>query len=69
MFPFIMPSSSAPGSSITVWDGSSSHLTLQIMLIATAIFMPIVVAYTSWVFRVLRGPVTEEEVSSNHQAY
>ena len=69
MFPFILPSSSAPGSSITVWDGSSSHLTLQIMLIATAIFMPIIVAYTSWVFRVLRGPVTEEEVSSNSQAY
>ena len=69
MFPFILPSSTSPGSSITVWDGSSSHLTLQIMLIATAIFMPVIIAYTSWVFRVLRGPVTEEQVSSNNQAY
>ncbi|MEX0921684.1 MAG: cytochrome d ubiquinol oxidase subunit II [Rhodovibrionaceae bacterium] len=69
MFPFILPSSTEPGSSITVWDGSSSHLTLQVMLIATAIFMPIVIAYTSWVFRVLRGPVTEESVSGNDQAY
>jgi cytochrome d ubiquinol oxidase subunit II len=69
MFPFILPSSTAPGSSITVWDGSSSHLTLQIMLIATLIFMPIVIAYTSWVFRVLRGPVTEEGINSNNQAY
>lgn len=69
MFPFILPSSSAPGSSITVWDGSSSHLTLQVMLIATAIFMPLVIAYTSWVFRVLRGPITEDGVNSNDQAY
>ncbi len=69
MFPFILPSSSAPDSSITVWDGSSSQLTLQVMLIAAVIFMPIVIAYTSWVFRVLRGPVTEEGVSGNSQSY
>lgn len=57
MFPFILPSSVNPSVSLTVWDSSSSHKTLFIMLVATAIFMPIILAYTSWVFAVLRGKV------------
>ena len=69
MFPFILPSSTHPGSSITVWDGSSSQLTLFIMLVATAIFMPLVIAYTSWVYRVMRGRVTTDDVEGSHQAY
>ena len=58
LFPFLLPSSSHPGSSLTVWDASSSHRTLGIMLIAVIIFLPIVLAYTGWVYRVMRGPVT-----------
>ena len=65
MFPFLLPSSSDPGSSLTVWDASSSHLTLFIMLGATVFFMPIVLAYTAWVFRVLRGKVTAGYVEDN----
>jgi len=65
MFPFLLPSSSDPGSSLTVWDASSSHLTLFIMLGATAVFMPIVLLYTAWVFRVLRGKVTAGYVEGN----
>ncbi len=65
MFPFLLPSSTDPGSSLTVWDSSSSHLTLFIMLIATAIFMPVILAYTSWVFSVLRGKVTADYVEGN----
>ncbi|HEY6643832.1 cytochrome d ubiquinol oxidase subunit II [Povalibacter sp.] len=57
-FPFLLPSSLDPGSSLTLWDASSSRLTLLIMLIATLIFMPLILAYTSWVFRVLRGKVS-----------
>ena len=69
MFPFIMPSSSDPGSSLTVWDASSSHLTLFIMLIATVIFMPLILAYTAWAFRILRGKVTAGDVESSGEAY
>ncbi|MBT5659907.1 MAG: cytochrome d ubiquinol oxidase subunit II, partial [Rhodospirillaceae bacterium] len=47
LFPFIMPSSSDPSSSLTVWDSSSSHLTLFIMLLCAAFFMPLIIAYTS----------------------
>jgi cytochrome d ubiquinol oxidase subunit II len=69
MFPFLMPSSSDPGSSLTVWDASSSQLTLQIMLIAALVFMPIVLVYTAWVFRVLRGKVTEAHVRQSESSY
>ena len=65
MFPFILPSSSHPEQSLLVWDSSSSHLTLFIMLIATVIFLPIVLAYTAWVYRVLRGKVTPKTLKDN----
>ncbi|UHD45664.1 cytochrome d ubiquinol oxidase subunit II [Aureimonas altamirensis] len=58
MFPFLLPSSLNPGVSLTVWDASSSHLTLFIMLVATLIFLPLILAYTTWVYSVMRGPVT-----------
>ncbi len=58
MFPFLLPSSSDPGSSLTVWDASSSRMTLFIMLVAAAVFLPLIMAYTAWVFRVVRGKVT-----------
>lgn len=68
MFPFIMPSSSDPQSSLTVWNSSSSHLTLFIMLVVTAIFMPLILMYTAWVYKVLWGKVTEADVKENSHA-
>jgi cytochrome d ubiquinol oxidase subunit II len=62
MFPFILPSTIDPNSSLTVWDASSSHKTLFIMLVATAIFMPLILLYTAWVYRVLWGKVTTAEI-------
>ena len=65
MFPFLMPSDIMPQASLTVWDSTSSHLTLFVMLLATLIFLPIVIAYTGFAFRVMRGPVTARQVESN----
>lgn len=62
MFPFLLPSSSNPGHSLTVFDASSSRATLRNMLIATVIFMPLILAYTAWVYRVLWGKVGEKSV-------
>jgi cytochrome d ubiquinol oxidase subunit II len=59
MFPFILPSTVDPNSSLTVWDSSSSHQTLFVMLVSTVIFMPLILAYTAWVYKVLWGKVTE----------
>lgn len=69
MFPFILPSSVNPRSSLTVWDASSSHLTLFIMLVVTAIFLPIVLAYTAWVYRVLWGKVDEKMIEGGDHSY
>ncbi|MCD7097302.1 cytochrome d ubiquinol oxidase subunit II [Stenotrophomonas sp. MMGLT7] len=69
IFPFLLPSSSQPGSSLTLWDASSSHLTLWIMLLCTIVFLPIILAYTTWVFRVLKGKVTAGEMGENPNAY
>ena len=63
MFPFLMPSSLVPDHSLTAWDASSSHKTLAIMLIATVVFLPLILAYTRWVYRVLRGPVDEARIA------
>ena len=59
LFPFILPSSSFPNYSLTVWDATSSALTLGWMLAATVIFLPIVLGYTIWAYRVMRGPVKQ----------
>ncbi|WP_053293192.1 cytochrome d ubiquinol oxidase subunit II [Burkholderia pseudomallei] len=70
MFPFIMPSSLDPKSSLTVWDSTSSQLTLEVMLVAVIVFLPIILLYTGWVYRVLRGKVTPRVLDENrHSMY
>lgn len=63
MFPFILPSSIDPQSSLTVWDSSSSHFTLFFMLIMAVIFVPLILFYTAWVYKVLWGRVTTAEAT------
>ncbi|MDA8362452.1 MAG: cytochrome d ubiquinol oxidase subunit II [Gammaproteobacteria bacterium] len=69
MFPFMMPSSSDPSQSLTVWDSSSSQLTLLWMLGWTIVFVPIVLVYTSWAFWIMRGKVTPAQVEGDDHAY
>lgn len=69
LFPFLLPSSLDPRSSLTVWDASSSRTTLGIMLLVTALLLPVVFAYTAWVYRVLRGRVSLEHVRRTHGLY
>jgi cytochrome d ubiquinol oxidase subunit II len=69
MFPFILPSVSDPGSSLTVWNSSSSHLTLFIMLFVTAIFLPLILIYTSWVYKVLWGRSSTAALATNPDLY
>ena len=65
LFPFILPSSSDPNSSLTLWDASSSRLTLAVMLGVVILFLPIVLAYTGWVYRVIRGKVTVAAIEAD----
>ena len=68
LFPFVMPSSSNPSASLTVWDAVSSHTTLMIMLVATVIFMPLIIVYTSWAYKVMAGKVTEAYIRENDRS-
>jgi len=70
MFPFVMPSSLDPNSSLTAWDAVSSHKTLGIMFWVVVLMMPIVIFYTGWVYSILRGKVTAAHIRENeHTAY
>jgi len=70
MFPFVMPSSTDPRSSLTVWDAVSSHRTLAIMFWVVVVMLPVVLAYTAWVYRVVRGRVTVADIREDtHVSY
>lgn len=69
MFPFMMPSNLNPSHSLTAWDATSSLHTLRWMFWMVVLFLPLIILYTSWVFRVLRGPVTVEQVRDSHEMY
>lgn len=69
LFPFLMPSSSDPSQSLTLWNAVSSRNTLIWMSGWTAVFMPAILAYTSWAFYVMRGKVKAQHVESDPHAY
>ena len=65
LFPFLLPSSIDPNSSLTVWDAASSSFTLKLVFAFTLIFLPIVIVYTGWVYRVLWGQITAENLETH----
>lgn len=69
MFPYILPSSIDPHSSLTVWNASSSQKTLGIMLVVTVVFLPIVLAYTAWAYKIMWGRLTTDVVSMHPDYY
>ncbi|WP_410016039.1 cytochrome d ubiquinol oxidase subunit II [Sodalis sp. C49] len=70
LFPFIMPSSTMPEASLTVWDATSSLLTLKVMTIVAVIFVPIVLLYTIWCYYKMYGRITKEHIEQNaHTLY
>ena len=65
IFPFVLPSSTQPNASLTIWDCCSSQLTLEITLIAVIVLLPVVLSYTAWAYKVMHGKVTDEYVKQN----
>ena len=59
IFPFLLPSSTDPNSSLTVWGASAAPSTLFNMLIASIILIPMVICYTVWAFGRLRRDTLE----------
>jgi cytochrome d ubiquinol oxidase subunit II len=70
LFPFLLISSTSPNSSLTLWDATSSHSTLLLAFWITVIFLPIVLLYTRWVYKILWGTISENTVTKNtHTLY
>lgn len=69
LFPNLLPSNLDPASSLTIFNSSSSLLTLKIMTVVALIMVPIVIAYKIWVYRIFRAPVTEGDVLGDPGAY
>ena len=65
LFPFIMPSSLDPTISLTVWDVVSSEKTLGIMFWVAMLFVPIILAYTSWGYYKMWGRLTTDFIEDN----
>jgi cytochrome bd ubiquinol oxidase subunit II len=62
LFPNLIPSSIDPASNLTIFNSSSSLLTLKIMTAVALIMVPTVICYKIWVYRIFRARVTEEDV-------
>ncbi|MEC7692022.1 MAG: cytochrome d ubiquinol oxidase subunit II [Pseudomonadota bacterium] len=69
MFPFLMPSSTMPDASLTMWDATSSEMTLRVMFFVACIFVPIVLSYTIYGFYVMRGRVKQSDLDKSHAIY
>jgi cytochrome d ubiquinol oxidase subunit II len=65
MFPFIMPSSMAPSHSLTMWDSTSSELTLKLMTGVAVVMVPIILAYTCWTYYKMFGRLNNKYVEDN----
>lgn len=70
MFPFIIPSSVNPSHSLTLWDSTSSELTLNIMTGVAFVTVPIILCYTAFSYRTMFGRLDSEYVERNsHSLY
>lgn len=69
LFPNLIPSSLDPAYSLSLFNSSSSPYTLGIMTVVVAIFIPIIIVYKVWIYRIFRGPVSdaaEEGIGGNY---
>ena len=69
LYPNLIPSSIDPLYSLTIFNSSSSVYTLKIMTVVALIFVPIVIAYQIWAYRVFRHKVTAAEIEEEGEAY
>jgi len=66
LYPNLFPSSINPDYSLTVYNASSSPLTLKIMLTVVVIFIPIVLAYQIWAYNMFKGKIGKEELYESY---
>ncbi|HCH02000.1 MAG TPA: cytochrome d ubiquinol oxidase subunit II [Vibrio sp.] len=65
MFPFVMPSSLDPNVSFTLWDSTSSLLTLEIMTGVAFVMVPVILSYTAWTYYKMFGRLDDKYIEDN----
>jgi len=68
MYPAMIPSSLDARYSLTLFNSASSPLTLTIMLIVALVFVPIVILYQTWVYRLFAARMQSQAAPSG-EAY
>ena len=68
MFPFVMPSSLQPSHSLTMWDSTSSELTLQLMTGVAVVFVPIILGYTAFCYYKMFGRLNNKFIEDNNSS-
>ena len=63
LFPNMVPALGDRSNSLTIFNASSTLLTLKVMLTIALIGVPIVLAYTIWIYRNFMSPVVLDEHS------
>lgn len=69
LFPNLIPSSLDAASNLTIYNSSSSLYTLRIMTVVAFIFVPVVILYKIWVYRIFRARVTSKDVLDDPHSY
>ncbi|MFZ5998151.1 MAG: cytochrome d ubiquinol oxidase subunit II [Nitrospirota bacterium] len=69
LFPNLIPSNIDPAYSLTIFNSSSSIYTLKIMTVVALLFVPVVIAYQIWIYRIFRHRVTADEIMADKEAY
>ncbi|MCL9774731.1 cytochrome d ubiquinol oxidase subunit II [Vibrio methylphosphonaticus] len=65
MFPFVMPSSLNPNQSLTMWDSTSSELTLNLMTGVAFVMVPVILSYTAWTYYKMFGRLDDKFIEEN----
>ncbi len=69
LYPNLIPSSISAEHSLTIFNSSSSVYTLKIMTVVALIFVPIVIAYQVWTYRVFRHKTTPADAGGESGGY
>lgn len=59
LYPMLVPSLSDPGNSLTIYNAASTYGTLKVMLVIALIGMPLVIGYTTVIYRIFKGKASE----------
>ena len=62
LFPDVMPTSLAGGTTLTTTNAAATHYTLTIMTVVALVFTPIVLAYQSWTYWVFSKRIGERHI-------